>query len=232
MADGASDDPEMPDQMVIWNPFYRVEYNAHHISDPPSQNPESPFRGHMLPKGTNCEQSNPAQPDVEPRRETTIFEAAKNFESDTEQSQGPDHQKKGPSPDSSQRSESERRVRSGDQNEYGRVIEQAEHPLHAVARKRMINRRRHIGDNHADREDDHPDQTPFASPSQCRGNEKWYPGNNRHQGQGSTQTVGQFFARGLNSLLVRALDLHGRIYRLIHPFMHAENCDSVGSESS
>src|SRR6202795_2114636 len=114
----------MPDEVVVGQPFCRIEEDSESVGHAPTENPEQPRKLDMEPKKTNGEQRQPSHAKVGQDREPLMLQAAQYFERNAKDRQTPDHTKKRPTPNTAHGSKCKGRIGAGNQNVDRRMIKQ------------------------------------------------------------------------------------------------------------
>ena len=133
MADAASDNKQVPDEVGVPNAFGRIEPDTNGIDHATGHQPIHSRRRHIQPQGFHRNDDQPAHDQIECEGELFKPHTARGLENDAGHGNAPDHAEQGPAPYAPQHPKGEWRICPGDKEENGAVIQNVEHLLGSVA---------------------------------------------------------------------------------------------------
>ena len=155
--------------VILSRPFQRIQHAAHSVQHTARQQPGNPPGADGLPQGVEREHRHPSHGDIDGggHRPGTVDPGEAHHQSGNRQR--PDDAEQRPSPRSPQRGEAHRRVRPGDEEIDGGMIQLAQgHPALHCGVDTVVQRRRGVKRRHGQPIDGERHDLPHISGPGCR----------------------------------------------------------------
>ena len=197
---GAGKHEKVPDEVGIGDFFVKHEkHHAQGVRQASGEQQNQTSGGHVKPEWSNGDQNHPAHGEVEGSGQARETGSPYDLENEAGKGQGPDQAKQRPTPSAVQYAQCERRVRSGDEEVDGDMINDLQQVFAALVGQGVVERGDEVEQDGAAAENGVAHDQGWGAVFSRVDDQDGECGDSQGQAQAVAQTVGDLFAEGLRT---------------------------------